>query len=168
MKKLVNRFIIRLYKFSWVKQRWGANFNSFQVSGDPFAPAPKNLKDIHLAVVSTAGTHHIDDHPFDMENLDGDASFRTFSVKSPQSDLMITHNYYDHSSARKDINVVLPLSAIQKAIKEKKIKSTSADVYSFMGHIQNKPLEELIINSIPQLIKRLKADKVTAVLVSPA
>ncbi len=168
MKKLVNRFFVTLYKISWVKKRWATKFNSFQVSGDPFAKGPESLKEVHLALISTAGTHHKDDHPFDMENLDGDASFRTFSAASIQSDLTITHNYYDHTSAGKDINVVLPLDPLKKWIKEKKIKSTSSHVYSFMGHIQNKPLEELIEKTIPKLIQRLKAEGVNAVLVSPA
>ena len=168
MKKLVNRFFLTIFKISWVKRRWANRFETVPVQSNPFAPAPTSLGEVRLALISTAGSHHRDDQPFDMENLDGDASFRVFNHDLPQADLAITHNYYDHANADRDINCVLPLNALDTAVKEKKISSAATQVYSFMGHIQNKPLEELMNDSIPKLIEHLKKDRVTACLISPA
>src|SRR3989442_937943 len=58
-----------------------------------------------IALVTAAGVHRVGDVPFDMESRAGDASFRVIPGDAAAADLMITHDYYDHSAADRDVNV---------------------------------------------------------------
>jgi D-proline reductase (dithiol) PrdB len=87
---------------------------------------------------------------------------------APRSDLTITHKYYDHSAADRDINVVLPLDRMREFVAEKRIGRLAPFVYGFMGHIDGPHLETLMERTAPAVAQRLKADRVDAVLLTPA
>ena len=53
-----------------------------------------------------------------MNNPNGDPSFRVIDSRQPISDLMITHDYYNHSDAEKDINIIFPIQRLWKLEKE--------------------------------------------------
>ena len=168
MKSWINQIFVALYKLEWVKKQWATSFKTDVTEGNPFAPAPASLSQIKLALISTGGSHHREDQPFDMENVDGDGTCRSFPHDLSPEELTITHNYYDHRSADQDINCVVPLQPLKNAVQAGKIGSAASEVYSLMGHIQNQPLEHLKRVTIPNMIQRLKQEGVTACLVSPA
>src|SRR2546426_6046040 len=67
-----------------------------------------------IALVTAAGVHPRSAPPFDMENPRGDASFREIPGDVAASQVMITHDYYDHAAAGLDGNTVVPLERLRE------------------------------------------------------
>lgn len=133
----------------------------------PWSPVTKLLKDTKVAIVTTAGVHHADQEPFDMNDPHGDPHFREIDIRRPLSSLMITHDYYDHSDADRDINIVFPIERLRE-FKSYGIIGRVADIhYGFMGHIDGQHIEKLIKETAPEVARRLKADNVDVVLLTP-
>ena len=130
-------------------------------------PLKKTLKDCKIAIVTTAGVHHKDQKPFNMKNPDGDPSFRVIDVARPLTDLMITHDYYDHSDADKDINIVFPVERLWEFEKEGLIGRVSDIHYGLMGHIDGRRIYALIKKSAPEIAEKLRADKVDVTILTP-
>jgi D-proline reductase (dithiol) PrdB len=103
-----------------------------------------------------------------MEDPDGDPSFREFPTATQRVDLTITHRYYDHSAADRDINVVLPLDRLREISVEGRIGGIAPIVYGFMGHIDGPHLETLMTKTAPEVARRLRSDGAEAVVLSPA
>jgi D-proline reductase (dithiol) PrdB len=133
----------------------------------PWTPAVKLLKDSKVAIVTTAGVHHRTQKSFDMTDRDGDPTCRVIDVRRPLSELMITHDYYDHSDADKDINIVFPVKRLKEFEQEGLIGKVADRNYGFMGHIDGRHIQTLIKRSAPDVALRLKADNVDVVLLTP-
>ena len=133
----------------------------------PWSPVTRLLKDSKVAIVTTAGVHHINQHPFDMNDLDGDPTFREIDIRRPLSEFMITHDYYDHSDADRDINIVFPIERLREFKSYGIIGRVAAIHYGFMGHIDGRHIETLIMEKAPEVAARLKADNVDLVLLTP-
>jgi len=133
----------------------------------PWAPLKKALRDSTVAVVTTAGVHPKPQKHFDMNDPNGDPTFRIIDVTKPLSDLMITHDYYDHTDADKDINIVFPIDRLREFEKEEIIGRLADRHYGFMGHILGLHLNTLIKITAPEVAYRLKADSVDIVLLTP-
>jgi len=80
---------------------------------------------------------------------------------------MITHDYYDHSDADRDVNVVFPLERLQEFADEGRIGRLALRHYSFMGHIDGPHIPTLIEETGPEVAKRVLADDVEVVLLTP-
>ena len=80
---------------------------------------------------------------------------------------MITHDYYDHSDADRDINIVFPIQRLQEFEKEGVIGRMANIHYSFMGHITDRHILTLISSTAPEVARRLMEDNVDAVLLTP-
>lgn len=136
--------------------------------GVPWTPANKPLKNCKVAVVTTSGVHHKSQKPFDMADKAGDPTCRVIDLTKPLSDLMITHDYYDHADADKDINIVFPIERLREFVKEGKIGTLSDTAYAFMGHIDGAHINTLITRNAPEVARKLKSDGVDVVLLTPA
>jgi D-proline reductase (dithiol) PrdB len=102
-----------------------------------------------------------------MGDPNGDPSFRTIDMSRPLIDLMITHDYYDHTDADRDINIVFPIQRLW-ALKREGMIGEIADLhYGFMGHIIGRHTHTLINEKAPAVAQRLKADNVDIVLLTP-
>ncbi len=134
----------------------------------PWAPWEKKLSLSKLALVSTCGIHHVEQKPFDMNDPEGDPSFRVIDGRRPTSDLKITHDYYDHSDADRDINVVFPIERMKEFEREGVIGSLADRHFGFMGHIKGGHVDTLIERSAPQVAGMLREDGVDAVFLTPA
>src|SRR5204863_4535068 len=108
------------------------------------------------------------DPPFEMDDPDGDASFRMIPSDVDPRRLTITHRYYDHRSADRDVNVVLPLQRLRELIDEGRVGAIAPRAYSFMGHIDGRHLPTLIERTAPMVADRPLADGADAAFVSPA
>src|SRR3990172_13429017 len=107
LNEFTNTVLVQLFKhLPWLAERWARGHRFVEGQGIPWAPLGKPLRDSCIAMVTTAGVHLTSQPPFDMEDPDGDATFRAFPAAADKSDLTITHKYYDHSAADRDINVV--------------------------------------------------------------
>ena len=170
LSRLKNKIIAKaITRFPSFSKRFTDGYSVYETQGEiPWAPLEKELKDCKLALVSTCGVHHIDQEPFDMNDPDGDPSFRAIDLTKPLRDLIITHDYYDHSDADKDINIVFPVERLKEFETEGLIGKLSSTHFGFMGHIAGAYIITLINESAPAVANRLKADDVDVVLLTPA
>lgn len=141
---------------------------TFMVSKDiPWTPVTKLLRDSKIALVTTAGVHHKDQKPFDMNDTNGDPTYRTIDSKRLIADLMITHDYYDHRDADKDINIVFPLERLKEFERAGYIGTLAEKHYGFMGHIVGQHTQTLIKRIAPEVAMKLKRAHVDIVLLTP-
>ncbi len=89
-------------------------------------------------------------------------------VRPSANDYKITHDYYDHSDAEKDLNIIFPLERLQELQEEGVIGQLANTHYSFMGHIDGRHIATLIGQSALAVVKKLKQDQVDVVLLTPA
>jgi len=164
-----NRVAVQLYKhLPWLAARWTRRHRFVEAEGTPWAPLQKPLQETVIALATTAGVHLKTQPPFNMDDPDGDPSFRVIPSHIGNDELTITHKYYDHSAADRDINVVLPLDRLRELKAEGLIGGIAPFVYSFMGHIDGPHLQTLINETAPEVACRSKSDGAEAVFLTPA
>ena len=144
-----------------------ATFSPVKTEGVPWTPTNKPLTECRVAVATTAGVHSRHHIPFDMADREGDPTFRVIDVARPISDLIITHDYYDHSDADRDINIVFPIERLWELEKEGHIGEVAEKHYGFMGHILGRHIPALVNRTAPEVARRLKEDRVDVVLLTP-
>jgi D-proline reductase (dithiol) PrdB len=168
MKATKDRIIARFYtRFPALVKIW-ARTHPFVTNADtPWAPLQKELEDAKVALVTTAGVHLRSQPPYDMQDKQGDPTFRQIPSTTSADDLMITHNYYDHSDADQDINVVFPLDSLRELESEGMIGGVAPRHFLFMGHILGHHIDALINQIGPEVAGMLKADGVDAVFLTP-
>ena len=166
---LTNRLAVQLYKrVPWLGDRWARRHPFVEAVDIPWAPLQKPLADCVLALVTTAGVHLRTDAPFDMTDPDGDPTFRVIPADASPAALAITHDYYDHSAADRDLNVVLPLERARELVAAGRIRALARHVYSFMGHVDGRHLATLVEREAPDVAARLVRDGADAVFLTPA
>lgn len=163
-----NRMIAKLAtRFPLLSKRLVASYSPWESDEIPWAPLRKPLAQCTLSLVTTAGVHPRDQTPFDMRGREGDPSFRVIDGELALSDLMVTHDYYDHTDADRDMNIVFPLERLREFAREGMIGRPAPHHYGFMGHITGPHIMTLITRSAPEIVRRLKKDAVDAVLLTP-
>ena len=169
IKTWKDKIFARLFtQFPVLVERW-ANSQDFIVESDtPWALLSKDLKECRIALVTTAGVHLRSQTPYDMEDNEGDPTFREIPSRVQSENLMITHNYYDHKDADQDINVVIPIERLREFEAEGVIGGVAPRHFSFMGHIVGRHVGTLTSSTGPEVAKRLKEDRVDAVFLTPA
>jgi len=166
--RLKNQIIAKLpSRFIHLAEGLTIGFKTEETEGVPWTPISKPLVDCKVAIVTTAGVHHRNQKPFDMNDHNGDPSFRDIDSRQPVSNLMITHDYYDHSDAEKDINIVFPIQRLSELEGEGIIGKTAEKHYGFMGHILDPHIQTLINQTAPKVSDGLKKDAVDIVLLIP-
>ena len=168
LKRKKNKIISRLVSHSaYLKKKFIRGIETTETKGVPWTPLTKPLVECKVALITTAGLHHKVQPPFDMMDKNGDPSFRIIDSGHPIDSLMITHDYYDHSDADKDINIVFPIERLKELEADKMIGKVAQRHYSFMGHIKDPHIQTLINQSAPEVAKKLKEDSVDVVLLTP-
>ncbi|MFC1814925.1 glycine/sarcosine/betaine reductase selenoprotein B family protein [Thermodesulfobacteriota bacterium] len=166
--RLKNRFIAKMAtRFPSLAKQLIDSFTPWESQDIPWTPVVKPLNKSRVVMITTAGVHHKSQTPFDMFDPDGDPTYREIDSTKPLSDLMITHDYYDHTDADKDINIVFPLDRLKEFEKEGYLGSVANFHYSFMGHIDGDHIPTLIKISAPEIGKKLKTDGTDIVLLTP-
>ncbi|HXY54061.1 MAG TPA: glycine/sarcosine/betaine reductase selenoprotein B family protein [Nitrospirota bacterium] len=166
--RLKNKMIAKVItRFPSLAKMFIRSHDPWESEDVPWTPVTKSLDESKVAIVTTAGVHHKDQTPFDMGDPDGDPSYRIIDIQKKVSNLMITHDYYDHSDADRDINIVFPIQRLQEFEKEGVIGRMANIHYSFMGHITDRHILTLISSTAPEVARRLMEDNVDAVLLTP-
>ena len=170
LTRVKNRTLAKLItRFPSLAQRFIAAYQPWESDGDiPFVKPSKPLQHAKLALVTTSGIHHQNQPPFDMTDSDGDPSYRVINGEELFHDFQITHDYYDHSDARKDPNIIFPLERLRELVSEGVLGSLASTHYSFMGHIDGRHIVTLVEKTAQQIAAKLKADQVDLVLLTPA
>ncbi len=119
-------------------------------------------------MITTGGVHLSTQQPFNMKDPSGDPSFREIPADTPPDNLSITHNYYDHLDADKDINIVFPIQRIQLLKQSGEIGDVNSRHFAFMGHIMHHHIKTLVNDTALRVAAELKADAVDITILTPA
>ncbi len=167
--RIKNQLLARLAtRFPAFAKKFTDSYTPRTTAGDiPWTPAAIPLHRATLALVTTAGIHHRRQTPFDMVDTNGDPSYRELDSATLFDDFVITHDYYDHSDADKDPNIILPLDRLKELVEEKILGGLAATHYSFMGHIDGPHIDTLINKTAVEVADKLRADQVDIVLLTP-
>ncbi|MFQ5441530.1 MAG: glycine/sarcosine/betaine reductase selenoprotein B family protein [Thermodesulfobacteriota bacterium] len=162
MAALITRFP-RLFDL----EKYSEKVEAVKVEGVPWTPLTKPLEKSTVAIVTTAGVHLIGQKPFDMKDPDGDPTYRVLPSATPVSELMITHDYYDHKDADRDMNIVFPAQRLAGMADAGLIGAVAESNYGFMGHIVGAHVETLMKKTAPEVAALLKGEGVDVVLLTP-
>lgn len=168
LSRLKNRLIAKVItRFPSLSKKFIDAYKPWETQDVPWTPAARPLYACNVALVTTAGVHRTDQKPFDMTDPDGDPTYREIDKDTPRQELMITHDYYDHADAEKDLNIVFPLERLEEFASEGIIGGVAQIHYSFMGHITGPHLFTLMNVSASDVAARLKRAGVDIVLLTP-
>ena len=122
----------------------------------------KPLKDMRVALVTTAGIHLRSDESFGFS----DATFRPIAGQEDSNNLVMSHSSanFDRIGFAEDINLVFPIDRFKELVKAGTIGSLATVHYSFMGAGL---LPEAYEQSVDAVAKLLKRDKVDVVFLTP-
>jgi len=77
----------------------------------PFTPFGKDLRECRVALLSTGGFYIKGKQPpFDPEK--NDLGLREIPRDIDVSELAVSHDYYDHADAERDVNCVFPIQSV--------------------------------------------------------
>jgi D-proline reductase (dithiol) PrdB len=151
-----------------VGERLAAGYRAERQEGAiPWAPLRTPLARATVALVTAAGVHHRTQPPYDMDDPEGDPTYRELDLTLPLDSLTITHDYYDHADADRDLNVVFPVERLREMAAAGEIGALAPRAYGLMGHITGRHLETLKRRTAPEIAARLRGERVDAVLASP-
>jgi D-proline reductase (dithiol) PrdB len=169
-ERLANRFFaIPAVAQLWAKVTAGRTDGLVDLSGAiPFAPLRKPLHQCKAALLTTGGIHLPEQPPFDMTNPDGDAGYRAIPDNIALNAITITHKYYDHSDADRDLNVIFPLTHFRALVQQGVIGSLATTHFGFMGHIDGEQVPILNERTAPEVASKLRADGVDFAFLTPA
>lgn len=155
-------------RYPWLVHYWAKRAKFMEFSDSPWTPLLKELNNCRVALITTGGVHLKAQPPFDMDDPEGDPTFREIPISVDKQELTITHNYYDHRDADADVNVVLPLDRLKELETERFIGTASESAYTFMGHITGRHVETLINETAPMVASYLKEDGVDIAFLTPS
>jgi D-proline reductase (dithiol) PrdB len=169
IRKIKDQVVARLLtRFPFIFKRWARRADIMQFDQSPWTELSKELNQCRIALITTGGVHLKSQPPFDMLDPAGDPSFREIPADTEADELTITHNYYDHSDADSDVNIVFPIERVKDLKDSGDIDSVNGRHFSLMGHITGAHLETLLNDTAPRIAAELKKDEVDIAILTPA
>ena len=137
----------------------------------PWTPMSKPLNRSTIALIASAGISLKSDPPFDMEREKreatwGDRSFRVIPKGTTGKDINVNHLHITTKYIQQDINVMLPLTPLAELEQEGIIGCMANSSYSFYGFQWQGT--DFLTEAIEPISKKMKSEKVDAVLLTPA
>jgi D-proline reductase (dithiol) PrdB len=156
--RLKNRWIAKVItRFPGLAKKFIDAYRPWESKGDiPWTPVSKPLADCKIALVTTSGVHHLEQEPFDMGDPDGDPSWRELDIPELVENYRITHDYYDHSDAEKDLNIIFPADRLQEFANEGVIGDLARKGFAFMGQLMAGIFLNLLKRAQSRLLHVLK------------
>ncbi len=127
----------------------------------PYTPRRRELREMTIALVTTAGVHARAQEPFD---LAGDNSWRVLDGAIASDQLMVTHERYDHRHADADINCVFPIDRLRELAAEGVIGGIGEKHLGFMGYTQR--IRDLYERAAPEMAKVVERSRADAVVLT--
>ena len=159
--EFTERLFLKGYPFSRYAPRPGDAVSA------AMTPLQKPLAACTVALVTTAGLGLPGYPPFDATIRMGDTSFHEIPGNiSPQ--LLEMHHRswaFDQTGISRDRNLTFPLDRLREMQSRQEIGAVAAYHYSFMGSIAGP--RKLINETAPEVAKRLAAEHVDVVLLTP-
>ncbi|MBF0169770.1 MAG: hypothetical protein HQK87_01550 [Nitrospinae bacterium] len=168
MSRLSNRLIARVFTaFPWLARRAAASVVPMSYETTPWTPLKKPLSECRVSLATTAGVHMRGESPFNMADTTGDPTFRVIPAAATTGEIMITHDYYDHRDADRDVNVVFPLDRLREFAAGGRVGGVASRHYGFMGHILENQIDRFVDREIPRVAAMMKDDGVDVALITP-
>ncbi|GAB4112488.1 MAG: glycine/sarcosine/betaine reductase selenoprotein B family protein [Roseiflexaceae bacterium] len=168
IRKIVSQSIGWLYsRVPFLARNWGKRFDALDATEVPLVMLRKPLAQCRIALITTGGVHLRSQPGFDMNDSRGDASFRVIPADTALEQITITHDYYDHRDADRDLNILFPIGHVRQLVAAGHIGSL-ATCYGFMGHIEPPHVARLLEQTAPQVVGMLRQERVDAVFLTPA
>lgn len=122
----------------------------------------KPLREMRIALITTAGLHFRDDEAFDF----ADATFRAIPGEEDAGNLIMSHSSvnFDRSGFQEDVNLVYPIDRFKELVADGVIGSLASVHYSFMGAGLEPPFYEATVRSLAGMLKK---DQIDAVFLTP-
>jgi len=137
-----------------------------EFDSSPWSPLEKQLNEICLALISSAGIFREDQEPFDPWAVN-DLSFRQVPTDTPFGMLRLHHNYFDHRDALLDLNCVFPVQRLKELEAEGYIGSLAPVAITLgMGRLYKRTA--LQNETVPRIVKELERQSADAALLVPA
>ncbi len=168
-RQVKDKIVAKLFtKYPALLNKWAQKTKIVEFEDTPWTRLTTDIAQSRLALITTGGVHLRSQPPFDMLDPHGDPTFREIPQAAACSDLMITHNYYDHTDADKDINIILPIERVDDLKQARDIGAVNGRHFSFMGHILLHHIDTLMHESAPAVAAALKKDEVDIAILTPA
>ena len=137
----------------------------------PWKPLEKPVSQLRFAIMTSAGISLKTDPPFNMEReqqepIWGDPTHREIPVTAAEDEIEVNHLHINTDYIKQDLNVMLPNALFKEFAEEKIIGSLAETSYSYYG-FQLSP-EELLEETMPKVVAKMKEEGVEAVLLTPA
>jgi D-proline reductase (dithiol) PrdB len=166
--RLKNRILARIFTaFPALAASWGRQL-AMHTGEVPWTAAEKPLSKAVLALVTTGGVHLRTQLPFDMSDPNGDPTYREIPTATPREQLVITHDYYDHRDAERDLELVFPVQSLRELAERSALGGLHPIAYGLMGHIDGPHLATLQERTAPEIARKLAAAGVDYALLVPA
>ncbi len=148
---------------------WKSSFRDFPYvknADSPWTPLEKPLRECRVAMLSTAGLYLKEDHaPFSAGDIEGDWSFRELPEDAPSGQLAIAHEHYPQKHVEQDLNCVYPRDRMAELVAQGVIGELAPRNFSISGYCTR--VDKVVEETVPQIVERLKADRVDALLHIP-
>lgn len=157
----------RLETLSEVQRRTLEFFPCLEHDDTPWVTLSKPLAECRVALVSSAGLHLRDDKPFTRDDPGGESTYRVIPSDCDPAEVVQSHFSigFDHTGIYRDLNVTFPVDRLRELAERGQIGGLSADFFSFMGALRDP--SKVIEETGPEVARRLKADGVDVVLLTP-
>ncbi len=143
--------------------RWYTEWVTPNAREAPMVQPNLPLERMTVALITTAGIRLADQPPFDGDR--GDPTFRALPGDLDPAGLVVDHTHYDTGPARADVETVFPIRTLRALAAEGRIGGVAPVHFGFMGYIPD--VAPLVEEAVPEVIRRLQAAAVDAVLLSP-
>ena len=167
--KKVNGFVFMPPSLgAWI----GKDIPDHAFSGNiPWTPLKKPLNETTFTLMTSAGISLKTDPPFDVETERhqpewGDPTSRQIPASATEDDIDVNHLHINTTYIKQDLNVILPMKRFKEFEKEGIIGRLASNCYSYYGFQPNP--NELLTQTMPKVAEQMKAEKVEAVLLTPA
>ena len=151
-----------------LKYRWYLKtYRWRRIDPVPWKPLKKPLTECRLAMISSAAMVTADQDPFDNFIRIGDTGIREIPWDVDMATLRETHRSkaFDHTGIRQDPNLAFPVDRLREMAEDESVGSLNHRYFSIMGSVTDP--DQLIQNTIPQVVPKLVKDQVDIALLLP-
>ena len=135
----------------------------------PWTQPSKDVSECKVAIVTSAALHLRTDRPFPArDRAEGDPSYRIIPSDSKASSILHSHVSigFDRTGILKDINIVFPIDRLREMVERGEIGGAAENFYAFHGATQRNT-GPMVREMGPEIARRLKAEGVNVVLLTP-
>jgi D-proline reductase (dithiol) PrdB len=129
----------------------------------PWTPLRQPLSKATVGLFTTAGIHLRSQPGFSSEP---DPTWRMIPRVTPDNDLMITHEHYDHQDADRDPGIVFPLDLLRR-VSGHLIGQPAAEHFGMMGFLGMRSQWRLLHQAVRALAEQMRGSNLDVAVLTP-